>query len=313
MAVRLMIDPRRFAKSLVYPGEMFFFGAFLLSIATIIGCIQVYGIRGAQDTRGPAWPWLIDCVHILYWIYVSLALVGAILEYWIFICRSPTRPVPINAGWFLPGYSVMLTGTIAGMISETQPPARTMPIIVAGVMYQGFGWTFSYLLVALYLIRLLESGLPTPSQRPGMFIPLCVPAYTISGLMGIARKLPRNYGYFEEHPSVVDTLQSTALFVSIFIWLFGFWFFCLAVLSCLISIPHLGFSLSWWVMIFPNVGFTIATVYIGTELRSEAILWVASAMTIPLVAIWLFIAVACVHAVWKKRIMFPGKDEDKDI
>jgi tellurite resistance protein TehA-like permease len=313
MVIRLLIDPKHFFKSLIYPGEMFFFGAFLLSIATIIGCIQVYGIRGEQGTRGPAWPWLIDCIQILYWRYISFALLNAILAYWIFIYRSPTRPVPFSAGWFLPGYSVMLTGTIALLIAETQPAARKMPIIISCVLYQGFGWIFSYLLIVLYLIRLLESGLPTPSQRPGMFIPVCAPAYTITALMGISRTLPRDYGYFAEHPSAVDTLQSTALLVSIVLWLFGFWFFSLVFLSCLISIPHLGFSLSWWVMIFPNVGFTIATIDIGTALGSEAILWVASVMTILLVAVWLFTCVACVYAVLTKRIMWPGKDEDKDL
>jgi tellurite resistance protein TehA-like permease len=313
MATRLVIDPKRFFKSLIYPGEMFSLGAFFLSLATIIGCIQLYGIRGEAGTVGPAWPWLIDCIHILYWIYAGFAILDAILEYWIFMYRSHTRPVPITASWFLPGYSVMLTGTIAGFVSETQPPARRMPIIVSGVLLQGFGWTFSYLLIALYLIRLFESGPPPPSQRPGMFIPLCAPAYTMSALMGLSRTLPREYGYFAAHPSSVDTLQSVALFISIFLWLFGFWLFAIALLSCLVSIPHMGFSLTWWVFIFPNVGYTIATIDIGRALGSEAILWVASVMTVLLVAVWLFTAVSCVYAVVTKRIMWPGRDEDKDM
>jgi hypothetical protein len=40
-------------------------------------------------------------------------------------------------------------------------------------------------------------------------------------------------------------------------------------------------------MIFPNVGFTLATVYLGEELQSEGILWVSVAMTIVLVGFWL--------------------------
>lgn len=40
--------------------------------------------------------------------------------------------------------------------------------------------------------------------------------------------------------------------------------------------------------IFPNVGFTLATVYIGQELQSNAIAWVATTMVILLVAMWLF-------------------------
>jgi tellurite resistance protein TehA-like permease len=40
-------------------------------------------------------------------------------------------------------------------------------------------------------------------------------------------------------------------------------------------------------LIFPNVGFTLSTIYLGEELESEGILWVSVAMTILLVAFWL--------------------------
>ena len=45
---------------------------------------------------------------------------------------------------------------------------------------------------------------------------------------------------------------------------------------------------TWWAFIFPNVGFTISTIYLGQELESEAILWVSTGMVIMLVVFWLF-------------------------
>lgn len=39
--------------------------------------------------------------------------------------------------------------------------------------------------------------------------------------------------------------------------------------------------------IFPNVGFTLATVYLGQELESNAILWFSVGMIILLVVFWL--------------------------
>ena len=64
---------------------------------------------------------------------------------------------------------------------------------------------------------------------------------------------------------------------------------------------------------FPNVGFTIATIEIGVELKSEGILWVSSAMTILLVVIWLFTLVSLVKAVWIRQIIWPRRDGDKDM
>ena len=40
-------------------------------------------------------------------------------------------------------------------------------------------------------------------------------------------------------------------------------------------------------MIFPNVGFTISTIYLGQELESNAVQWVSVAMILLLVTAWL--------------------------
>jgi len=60
------------------------------------------------------------------------------------------------------------------------------------------------------------------------------------------------------------------------------------------------------------VGFTIATINIGEALMSEGILWITSIMTIILVGVWLFVGSMHARAVWQKRILWPGKDEDHD-
>lgn len=40
-------------------------------------------------------------------------------------------------------------------------------------------------------------------------------------------------------------------------------------------------------MIFPNVGWTLSTIYLGQELESQGVIWVSVAMIILLVAFWL--------------------------
>lgn len=313
MTLRAIIDPKRFLKSFSHPPEMFFFGSFLLSIATILGCIQLYAIEGSHGTRGPGYFWLIDAIHVLYWIYASVTICNVMFMFFAFMKRSPAQPIPINASWFLCGYSAMLTGTIASLIAASQPPGRRMPIIVSGVAYQGFGFMWSFMLISFETFRLLNYGLPHPDVRPGMFITVGTPSYTVVALYGLAQAIPEDYGYFASHPGSADTLRAVVLFFSIFLWLFAFWLFIIAFMACVVSIGKMGFRLPWWAFIFPNVGFTVATIDIGTELGSEGILWVASIMTVLLVAIWLFTAGACIHGIWERKIMWPGKDEDKDM
>ena len=66
-------------------------------------------------------------------------------------------------------------------------------------------------------------------------------------------------------------------------------------------------------MIFPNAGLTLATIQLGSAFSSSAINGICSALTILLVIFWFVVAIAHVRAVWKGTIMWPGKDEDKDM
>lgn len=308
MATRAVLYPTHFKRSFLHPQESFFFGSFWLSISVIIGCIQTYGI-----THGPEYPWLIDTVYVLYWIYAGCSLINSIFQYWVLIQSSIVRPIPFLPSIFLAGYPAMLTGTIASLIGGSQPPERALAIIVSGCAYQGFGWLISLVAIVALIRNLLDHGLPPPAMRPGMFIPVGACAYTVVALIGQATAIPKppSYGYFTSHPMAAETLQILALFIGLFLWLFAFWLFAIAFLANVSVIGKMPFSLTWWAFIFPNVGFTIATTMIGRELESETILWVASVMTILLVVIWVVSAVACCMAVWQRKIVWSGRDEDK--
>ncbi|KAJ4323038.1 hypothetical protein N0V94_002062 [Neodidymelliopsis sp. IMI 364377] len=307
MLARAILHFEHFKKSFTYPAEVFFLGSFYLSISVIIGSIQLYGI-----TYGPGYPWLITTVYVLYWTYAAVSLLNSLFQYYILIGHSAVRPVPFLPSAFLAGYSAMLTGTISSLIAGTQSPGRATAIIVSGCAFQGFGWIISLICTAFIIKNLLENGLPPPHLRPGLFIPVGAGAYTIVALIGQANAIPESYGYFAAQPGSKAILQTVALFGGIFLWLFSFWIFALAVMANVSVAGKMPFSLTWWAFIFPNVGFTVSTTMIGRELRSDGILWVSSAMTILLVAIWCAAFIGCVRAVLTKRIVWPGKDEDKD-
>ena len=72
------------------------------------------------------------------------------------------------------------------------------------------------------------------------------------------------------------------------------------------------FTLNWWAFIFPNVGLTIALIQIANVLDSNGIKGVCSAMTIILVALWVFVAIMNLKAIWSGDVLWPGKDEDME-
>ena len=306
---RYIQHKNHFLSAFSSPPESLFAPAFILSI-----CVLIAGVQTLAITHGPSTPGLLSLVHILYWIYAAISLVGTTLQYWLILRKNTT--VPFSPAVFLAGYSCMLTGTLASLIVASQPARRHVAIVVAGVAYQGFGWCISLVGIALYISSLLERGLPPLRARPAMFIPVGSCAYTVVALVGMARGIGAQQayteGYFARHSLAPEILRIMAFFSSVFVYVFAVWLFSVALVANLSAVGKMPFSLAWWAFIFPNVGFALATSALGRELESEPILWVGSVMTALLVVVWIVAAAACVRAVWKGDIVWPGKDEDKD-
>lgn len=157
----------------------------------------------------------------------------------------------------------------------------------------------------------MESGLPCREHRPAMFICVGPPAFTALALVGMAQGLPETFSVMGSEDTAADgrMLEILALAAGAFLWALSFWFFCVAAIAVIRSPPK-NFHLSWWAMVFPNTGFTIATITLGNAFDSAAIRGVGSAMTICIVCMFIFVFVNHGLAVYRQDIMYPGKDED---
>ena len=183
MTTRLIIAPHRFTQSFTHPPECFFFAAFWLSTATIIACTDLYGIPHSG-------PWLVVAVRILFWLYAACSLLTATFQYLFFFTSTPIHALAMHPAWFLPNYSAMLTGTVAGVIAPSQPPEHRFPILVAGCAYEGLGWIVCLLIITCYFMACMQRGMPPPDHRPGMFLPVGAGGYTIVALILQARAIP---------------------------------------------------------------------------------------------------------------------------
>ncbi|KAJ5387575.1 C4-dicarboxylate transporter/malic acid transport protein [Penicillium cosmopolitanum] len=298
--------PSNLRKSLTNPPEAYFTGSLWLSMATIIMCMQRFGAPHAG-------PWVIVAIRILFWTYAAITLAYNIVIFVVMFAVCPLKPGTMSPPMFLMIYNAMLTGTVASSIAAYQPLSQRMAIIVTGIAFQGLGWILCTMFLPLFVGNMLINGLGPANQRPGLFISVGSSGYTIVALIGCAKAIPDGYGYFAKHPTASETLNVMALWIGIFLWLFTFWLFAIALVAQLpIMIPKrvnnmlqpkMSFTLPWWAIIFPNVGFTIATIRIGEELESNAIAWVATFMTILVFAAWLMDLFLHLKSIFQRRIM----------
>jgi tellurite resistance protein TehA-like permease len=289
---RWRLKPTTLYASFTQPPEAYFYGSWWLTAATIILGIQHYGVPHSG-------PWLIDAIRVLFWIYAACTLLSSLVVFVVMTKHSPIKNPGGNPSILLTVFHAMLTGTVAAGIVREQPEAHRLPIMVAGVGFQGYGWILSMIYVGWIFSSLLQNGFPgTSSVRPGFFMLVGTAGYTIVVLIGNARGAPSNYGYFASHPMAAEIVLVMATWTSIFLWVFTFWCFAMVTISILSDMIRrdekgrwrltMSWHNTWWAFIFPNVGFTISTIYLGQELESEAIMWVSTGMVILLVVFWLF-------------------------
>lgn len=279
---------------------------FFLSLASIIGSIVRYGIPNCGY-------WLVVVYRILFWIYFAATAIYAVGMYMVLFTSPKLKIDDMTPAWDLPIFPFMLSGTIATIgagSSGGQPAHQAMPMIVAGLTAQGLGMLVSVMMYACYIRRMVQFGLPSPHSRPAMFIAVGPPGFTALAIIGLAKAWPTHYNYFGDDEVTSQILQVMATMVAVFIWSSAFWFFCIAVASCLICWKAMPFSMSWYAFIFPNVGFTIATINIGQAFESSAVEWVGTAMTLMLIAMYLFVLVCHVRALIRRDVVAEGKDED---
>ncbi|KAK4202167.1 voltage-dependent anion channel-domain-containing protein [Triangularia verruculosa] len=298
LLARFFLYTGSFVASITHPREGFFVPTFLLSIATLITstkryCIPAHVQSWAGERQGLRW-----AIQIAFWGLrrpVDLSRRGAVLT------MMPT--------WILPIFPVMLSGTIASVIASTQPPAMALPIIVSGLSCQGLGISVAVMMYAHMVGRLMQSGLPDREHRPGLFMCVGPPSFTALAFIGLAQSLP---GSFDVH---MDGLLDSSIMLMMaivgagFLWALSFWWFAVAVLAVIQSPPRY-FHLGWWASVFPNIGFILATISLGTVFQNEFVLWFSTAISIVLLAVYGFVLLHCIRAVVVKDIVYPSRDED---
>ncbi|KAJ5593050.1 hypothetical protein N7537_009954 [Penicillium hordei] len=287
-------------NSLRHEREGLFFPTFWLSIATMITGLEKY----FGDNPAPSFTTTLE---VLFWIYCFCTFTVAVVQYSFLFASRTYRLQAMMPSWILPAFPIMLSGTIASVISSRQPERAAIPIVTAGMTFQGLGFCISFMMYSHYIGRLMESGLPCREHRPAMFICVGPPAFTALALVGMAQGLPETFNVMGSADTAADgrMLEILALAAGAFLWALSFWFFCVAAIAVIRS-PPTNFHLSWWAMVFPNTGFTIATITLGNAFDSAAIRGVGSAMTICIVCMFIFVFVNHGLAVYRQDIMYPG-------
>lgn len=311
MTLRFIIYPECLKAAFTNPHEGFFTATFWLTLATIMNNTIAYGIPNTG-------PWLVEALRTAFWMYTIMVTLHAIIYYHVLFSVKKLVITNVLPGWILPIFPAMLVGTIASGLAKTQPPQHAVLILIAGFTYQGLGFMLSLMMYPLYFGRLMTSGLPIYLSRPAMFIAVGPPAFTGLAFIGMANSVRtlKLFDGFTALPGITnqalipDILLLTATLSAIFLWVFAFWCFAIALIAMIDGLPHNDFHLNWYAKVFPNVGFTIVTIRIGEQLDNNAIMLIGTGMATIFFFSWVLILGFHIRAFMQHMICWPGRDED---
>ncbi|KAH6992962.1 voltage-dependent anion channel-domain-containing protein [Fusarium venenatum] len=269
MMLRFFFNPGDMAKSITHEREGFFFPTFFLTIATLITSTQRYAIPDNDETL--AW-----AIQVAYWGYVVLTVLLAVGQYSYVFAAHNFGLQTMMPTWILPIFPIMLSGTIASVIADTQPEIAAIPIIVGGLTCQGLGLSVAVLMYAHMIGRLMSAGLPNREHRPGLYMCVGPPSFTALALIGMANGLPENIEPGMDGIKIdPGMIRAMALIAGIFLWALAAWWWGIATMAVIQS-PPVYFHLGFYAMVFPNTGWILATISIGNALGSEHVKWMGT-------------------------------------
>ncbi|POS69823.1 malic acid transport protein [Diaporthe helianthi] len=302
LLARFFLFPGDLKASICHEREGFFFPTFFLSTATLITSTYRYAIPENDVTLNWA-------VQVAFWSYVAVTLTLAVGQY-SFVFRAHNLEVKtMMPTWILPIFPVMLSGTIAATIAETQPEAMSVAIVYTGLACQGLGMSVAFLMYAHMVVRLISFGLPSREHRAGLFMNVGPPAFTCLAFIGMSRGLPDGFDFDNNGVLDIHFVRQMALLGGVYLWGLSLWWWGVAILAVIQGRPKY-FHLGWWASVFPNTGFTLATITLGNAINSKIVLDFGVFMTVCIFITYFFVLYHHIRAVIVQDIMYPGRDED---
>ncbi|PUU76514.1 voltage-dependent anion channel [Tuber borchii] len=305
--VRFSLKPRLIRASITHPSE----GLFVSTFAAALGILIVDGATYAEKmhtAHGMA-------LRASFWIFLVVSVifgVGSPLTQFSKAQHGEPETTPLATQTVLPltlvGYAA---ATVAAHIS-TRDHHIAMPIIYMGIAFQGMGILVSLLSLSTFVDRLYHYSLPPISQRPSMYVAVGPPAFSALSFSLLAEQCLRHFPAEKTAPGGANEIfGGVALYYILFtfslmLWGLSLWFFLISVFTTLAALGQMDIAvqqLQMFALIFPNVGFSLATIQLSRLFGHPKVLAIISeVLSLTVVGAWAIVVLATCYGILSGRI-----------
>ncbi|KAH8803693.1 malate permease [Xylogone sp. PMI_703] len=267
-----------------YYTEILFFGAYSMSLGTIINMIVFVCV--------PAWghPW----PTIAWALWIFNATVAIVISFTLpFIgMNHPTEGVlqEMTAVYLFPFLATVVAAGTGSIVSDVLPSHHALWTLLVSYMIWGMGVPFAMIILVIYYQRLAIYKLPPKESVVTAFIPvgpLGLGGFGILQLGKVAMKVfPQTHTL---HPLAGDVLYVVGFLVAIIMWGFGMIWLLFAILTAYKLRPF-PFNMSWWSCIFPLGVYATSTKLLGQELPSKFFQILSIILSVCVLFLWILVS-----------------------
>lgn len=296
---RYIMFPSVAKRMLLHPTQCMFVGAFPMGFATIVnGTVLMVVPKFGQ--------WAVTLSWTLWWIDVALTVLTVIgIPILMFECHKLTLQ-SMTATWLLPIVPAVVAAASGGLVATVLSVSQAQITLAVSYVLWGMGVSLSFLILALYLHRIMVHNLPNPEVIVSAVLPMGPMGQGAYGIvqLGKATKMVMTKSDLTNGVEIGTVIDACSTLVGLIIWGFGLWWLCHGISSVIIraTTAKLVFNIGFWGFIFPLGAFTSATMILSTQMSSPFLAILSLVFLVSLILLYLAVTALTLRDIFNSTL-----------
>ncbi|ORX90198.1 hypothetical protein K493DRAFT_381145 [Basidiobolus meristosporus CBS 931.73] len=219
----------------------------------------------------PSHSWAIELAYVLWWIEFSLTILSILgIPFCMMIYQEHSIDI-MNGSWLLPLVPAVVTGASGCYLSRFLEAEghRAIMILTISAITLGCGLSLAFPVIGIYFYRLVAYNVPGEDVIITTFLPVGPLGQGTYGIIELGRACQKIIGDTYA-PGFGDSAFTVCIIIAFFLWGYGLWYLCFAVISLSVrSKSHVPFNMGWWGLTFPLGVYTAGTLNIAVATHSR--------------------------------------------
>ncbi|KAK2461164.1 hypothetical protein APHAL10511_006691 [Amanita phalloides] len=272
---RYSSHPKDWVDVMHNPTLSLFWGCFPMGFTTIIDV----GVNVLHEYFSFGGKVFVYSIWVMWWINLGISFAC----YWGIVHHMIAHPnyslELMNTSWLLPVVTLVVCSSSAGILANALREyslTHALITVTLGLFMVTAGFTLSFIIFTIYFQRLFLYGLPEGTAVLTTFLPLGPTGQAGFSIILIGRNLSEllpaedSSSAFLRWTYTGQAIYVLCVCVAFLLWTFSSTFLAFAILAIVTALHkrRIGFTPSFWGLVFPNSVYATLTIALGESLNA---------------------------------------------